>query len=39
MYFLVKENSADLLNCERLKKTAKKGFLPGLAGLFFCFYE
>ena len=24
------------LNCERLKKTAKKAFLPSLAGLFFC---
>ena len=24
------------LNCERIKKTAKKGFLPSLAGLFFC---
>jgi hypothetical protein len=28
MCFLVKEGSADLLNCERLKKTAKKGFYP-----------
>jgi len=36
MLFLVKESSADLTNCERLKKAAKKRFLPGLAGLFFC---
>jgi len=28
MSFLVKEKSADLINCERLRKAAKKGFCP-----------
>ena len=36
MCFLVQENSADLLNCERLKKTAKKVFAR-LSWAFFLF--